>query len=262
VCVCLCCCVSVCVVLFCLAEQLWHVTQFCASVCLLHISGLRGCTADLIILEEAAHLKPALFLNVIVPLLSVEHTGLVGITSPSDEQNYVSVLLELKNADGEPLFMCQAVGLVCAECMEKGLANCKHKLKRLPAWKSEARHDFVAAIYGLNKQLMQREVGGMVVSGRIYLFHPSDLQVLRETAVETKGYHFVHPPQIIDVGMDPGGGGGSDWTIAAQCVENGTRVVRATTSQTSPAHMQQTDQRGAVCWLRLAEMECRPCALR
>jgi len=108
-----------------------------------------------VILEEAAHLKPQLFQNVIVPLLTVEHTAMLAITSPGDEQNYISVTQDLKNADGDEMFLNIKIGLMCEKCLSQGKDICPHKRKSLPAWKSEERHDLVRAVLGQNKTAMK-----------------------------------------------------------------------------------------------------------
>ncbi len=102
-------------------------------------------------------MKPALFHNVIVPLLTVEHTAMLAITSPGDEQNYISVIQDLKNADGDPLFYNIKIGMMCEKCLEAGKEKCPHQLKRLPNWKSESRHDLVRAVFGQNQEAQQTQ---------------------------------------------------------------------------------------------------------
>jgi len=184
--------------------------------------GLRGCTADVIILEEAAHLKPQLFHNVIVPLLTVEHTSMLAITSPGDEQNYISVIQDLKNADGDELFLNVKIGMMCDKCVQESKEKCVHQLKRLPNWKSESRHDLVRAVFGKNQEAMKREAEGMVVSNRVYLFGKKDVDAFEKR----EAYQFKYDVQLIEIGIDPSGGGSnSDYTIVSKCVENGKDIV-------------------------------------
>jgi len=183
---------------------------------------VRGCTADVIILEEAAHLKPQLFHNVIVPLLTVEHTAMLAITSPGDEQNYISVIQDLKNADGDPLFYNIKIGMMCEKCLQAGKEKCPHSLKWLPNWKSESRHDLVRAVFGQNQEAMKREAEGMIVSNRVYLFGKKDMDAFEAR----EGYQFQFDVQLIEIGIDPSGGGAqSDYTIVSKCVESGKDIV-------------------------------------
>lgn len=95
----------------------------------MNVIGLRGCTADVVILEEAAHMDKQVFFTVVVPLLGVKHTAVLAISTPDDEFNYYTQLLELG------LFRCIKIGLTCDACEALGLP-CTHRIKRLPHWKT------------------------------------------------------------------------------------------------------------------------------
>jgi hypothetical protein len=97
----------------------------------LFCTGLRGATADVVILEEAAFMDKAVFQAVCVPLLGVKDTALLAISTPDDEFNFYSELFEMKRPDGETLFLLIPIGLACQDCMEEGL-QCQHKLDKLP----------------------------------------------------------------------------------------------------------------------------------
>jgi hypothetical protein len=186
-----------------------------------------------IVLEEAAHLKPQLFHNVIVPLLTVDHTAMLAITSPGDEQNYISVIQDLKNAHGEPLFLNIKIGMMCDRCLEAGKEKCGHELKRLPDWKSESRHDLVRAVFGQNQEAMKREAEGLIVSSRVYLFGKKDMDAL----VKRGDYQFKYDVQLIEIGIDPSGGGSnSDYTIVSKCVDSGNHVVSSLQRNKVVAH--------------------------
>jgi hypothetical protein len=152
---------------------------------------------------------------------------MVGITSPGDELNYVCQLQELKRPDGRPLFHNIRIGTMCEKCVTAGLDNCKHEIRRLPKWKSESRHDLERAVYGQNKEAMMREVGGMIVSNRTYLFGKHDVNVLAERYKADFGFvHGIQGVQLIEVGIDPSGGGSqSDYTIVSRCIDGGRDVV-------------------------------------
>lgn len=147
---------------------------------------------------------------------------MLAITSPGDELNYISVIQDLKDANGDPLFYNIKIGLMCQKCLDASLESCKHKLKRLPNWKSEGRHDMVRAVLGQNQEAMKREAEGLVVSSRVYLYGKKDVDALQKR----ERHHFEFDVQLIDIGIDPSGGGtGSDFTITSRAVENGKHVV-------------------------------------
>src|SRR4051812_37712082 len=94
------------------------------------------------ILEEAAFMPRELFEVVCVPLMGVDHTVTLGISTPDDENNYYSELFNIKTKDGEHLFKVIPVGLACEACIASGKAEkCPHRSNVLPAWKSQEGQD-------------------------------------------------------------------------------------------------------------------------
>ena len=60
------------------------------------------------------------FFEVVVPLLEMETTALIAISTPLDGLNFYSEMFDLKGADGKPLFNTLRVGLSCAKCQAEG----------------------------------------------------------------------------------------------------------------------------------------------
>jgi hypothetical protein len=122
------------------------------------------------------------FFEVVVPLLEMETTALIAISTPLDGLNFYSEMFELKGADGKPLFNTLRVGLSCQKCQDEGKAeSCTHMKDvirkliylfclqlnliltiSLAPWKSAAKFDMVAAIYGDRKDLLARESMGQM----------------------------------------------------------------------------------------------------
>lgn len=100
--------------------------------------GLRGCSAEVVVLEEAAFMNPELFFQVVVPLLGVKNTAVLAISTPQDEFNYYTELMALKDEKGASLFYSIVLGLVCDACKKTGEA-CNHLLAMSPDWKVSAR---------------------------------------------------------------------------------------------------------------------------
>ena len=63
---------------------------------------LRGCGGDVVYMEEAAFMALDVFFEVIVPLLEMETTALIAISTPLDGMNFYSEMFELKGGDGKP----------------------------------------------------------------------------------------------------------------------------------------------------------------
>jgi hypothetical protein len=171
-----------------------------------------------IILEEAAHLKPALFHQVIVPLMTVDHTAFLAISSPGDTQNYYSLLTDLKNHKKEPLFLTIRIGVACDACVEAEKENCEHIPNPRPAWKTHGRHELVRSIYADNKELMQREAEGRIVStGRVLVFPKKFVEACMDPGRRVDLAH--GGPTLIHSTIDPSGGGGSEYVIQSYCKE-------------------------------------------
>ena len=71
-------------------------------------------------LEEAAYLDLAVFYEIVVPLLEMDSTALIAISTPSDSLNFYSEMFELKDAQGDPFFRTISVNLVCEACRKAG----------------------------------------------------------------------------------------------------------------------------------------------
>jgi hypothetical protein len=165
----------------------------------------RGFTVDCIILEEAAHMSEDLWLQVVVPALAVEHTVLLAITTPQDPTNYFSRLLTYKRGDGSPLFLVQALGLACKECLEKNMAaKCNHMSNVLPKWKGEGRHETQRAIYSQhNKNMFSQETQGLIVEDATCVFRQEDIKAF----ADARPHYFGSAPFIVYSFVDPSGGG-------------------------------------------------------
>lgn len=155
----------------------------------------------------------------------VEKTAVMAISSPSDEFNYYSTLLELKRPDGSYLFEQVRLGLACNTCMDNGEAgSCTHMSHIIPHWLSVARTELARVLYQADQASYAREVQGRIASSHCYIF---DKQLLRGFR-QREPYSFKDPTRVrtIYVGIDPHGGGEvSDFAISSMCYVHGRKVV-------------------------------------
>jgi hypothetical protein len=171
--------------------------------------------ADILVLEEAAHMDPDVFFQVCAPLLTIRHTTVLAISTPDDEFNYYTELIE------SGLFHTIRIGLICNPCKEANNIQCKHMKRSMPQWKSEENQEKLMKIYKLRPELALREIGGLVKTDRQFIFSKYIKQLH-----EQPRHNFQYSPQVIHTVIDPSGGGkGSDWGIISGCIENGKRVV-------------------------------------
>jgi hypothetical protein len=182
--------------------------------------GLRGCSGDVIILEEAAYIDPKLFQNVVVPLMLMQHTVVLAISSPSDENNYASTLSEVTLPNGEHIFLGEHVNTVmCDECKEAGLVKCPHIRTRRPMHQGVGNLAIAEAMIS-NEQDRQQELHG-VIGGEQHMF------------AKYVGPLFKKPRHCIDgevtlihTFIDPSANGkGSDYAIVSATHRDGKTIV-------------------------------------
>lgn len=183
---------------------------------------LRGVGGDVIYLEEAAFMDLKMFNEVIVPLLELETTALICISTPQDSTNFYSLMFEMKDPAGHPLFNQQKIEMVCEDC-KKGPnpADCTHMKHLLPRWKSSGKQDMVRQIYGDNATDMLRESMGMTTSDACSVFHDTWVNAFKTRPL----YRLVNVPMYIFIGCDPNGGGESEMCVFSVAMENGNFVV-------------------------------------
>jgi hypothetical protein len=182
--------------------------------------GLRGTGGDVIILEEAAYIDPELFQKVIVPLMMMRHTAVIGISSPSDENNYASILAEVKTPDGEFVFLTISVGLFCEECKKNPTGErCPHIRQRLPDHRS-AKGLIVAEALIQNEQDRNQELHG-IIGAKQHLFQRWMPQFEKRDP-----FHIRESVELIHSYIDPAANGdASDFVVCSGAHLQGKTVI-------------------------------------
>lgn len=183
---------------------------------------LRGVGGDVIYLEEAAFMDLKMFNEVIVPLLELETTALICISTPQESTNFYSLMFEMKDPGGAPLFNQQKIEMVCEDC-KKGPnpQDCTHMKHLLPRWKSSGKQDMVRQIYGDNATDMLRESMGVTTNDQCSVFHQKWVEAFKARPP----YAFVNRPKYIFIGCDPNGGGESEMCVWSCSMESGQYIV-------------------------------------
>jgi hypothetical protein len=210
----------------------------------------RGTGADVIIVDEAAHIDPKLFFKTIVPILSMANTSLLCLSSPEGDSNYYSQLMNLKRPDQTPFFNVVNCFQICQKCLKMERVKqieCTHvkstahwlssrKIRELKtlykAWGilgGESSWGFLTQKNQANPEDAIREFGGVVVSDHLPAFRKEDVRNIMELDVVRTQV----TPQYIFTCCDPTGGGPSMLSIASGYYDrNGDVVVRFTLSHT------------------------------
>lgn len=173
----------------------------------------RGTGADVIIVDEAAHIDPALFFKVIVPILQMKNTSLMCLSSPEGDSNYFSGLLNLKKDDGKPFFHVIDCFQICKACQKLERVkqiNCNHIPSTTP-WLAPRKQRELKQLYKASPEDAIREFGGMVVSDYKPALPKEEItRLFGREAIMTQG----SPPYIFTT-CDPNGGGPSQMSIVS-----------------------------------------------
>jgi len=194
---------------------------------------LRGVGGDLILLEEAAFMPIKMFHEVIVPLLELETTALICISTPQDSSNFYSMMFEMVDRAGEKLFNQIQVSMVCEDCkLTSHPEKCTHMKHLLPKWKSGGKQDMVRQIYGDNTKDMLRESMGVTTNDSCALFDDAWIKQFTSRSLYSPGT----TPQVIFVACDPNGGGSSQMAIVSLYLDQNNFAICGLESHAVAGH--------------------------
>lgn len=153
------------------------------------------------------------FYEVLVPLMEVEGTATICISTPLGNFNFYSELTKIRDEKGKLVF------------------NVRHITgARVPSWKPEEARSKVEAIYGNRSTLMRREIRGEITDETDNMaFNADKLKRFFEKPPLTAPYRING--NVIYVAVDPNGGAsatnapGSDTAIVSFCISEGRIVV-------------------------------------
>ncbi|KAK3289743.1 hypothetical protein CYMTET_2872 [Cymbomonas tetramitiformis] len=168
-------------------------------------TGLKGVGAKVIILEEASRLDEAVFTEVIVPLLNVRDTAMLAISTPLDENNFYSTLLNMKDpVTRGPMFNVLEIKLICDVCSGKGVKDvCVHRGELIPPWKSDHRRESMTkALFESQPRMYMQEQLGISSSTDARCFDVAAIDDFGKSKVRLEG-----DPKHVFVGIDTCGGG-------------------------------------------------------
>ena len=162
--------------------------------------------------------------EVVVPLLGVNGTAIVAISTPLGEDNWYTGLIQKKTEDGERLFNVVQYSLVCDECRKKDLATeCQHKIELLPPWKSESRQRLVKFLLSDSSDLYLTEAMGEISSSKSRCFQEElvDAWILRPLRAPSA----VGSAATVYVAVDPTSGIRSELAVVSMYFDTSRRLV-------------------------------------
>ena len=168
------------------------------------IGTTKGTGGDVLILEEAAYCDPNFFYETLAPILLLERTSLLAISTLTSEINFYSRLMKMKDSTtgrrwhpvlknvvcvclymtelsfyNNSIFTILQIQLACPKCIEDGRSeSCVHMLHLAPRWQSTERHRRLKTIMQDRPDLIQSELAGLAFDSLQQAFAAADVEVL------------------------------------------------------------------------------------
>ncbi len=168
-------------------------------------------------------MKSSVVDKVVVPLIVMRNSVLIAISTPDGEDNFYSVLLEKKDAEGNMIFKVLAVGLACTGCKNRGMAaQCTHETRTKPAFHDPEAAKIQKMMVG-DQTYAAEQMGVINKSGKSWTFDPAAVEAafaIPRVKVEGSG-------GVVFLSVDPAGGGGgkSEFAMVAFVLDGENRVV-------------------------------------
>jgi len=162
-------------------------------------------------------------METIVPMLELTGTSLLAISTPLDEFNYYSKLVEQKDDHGKPFFKTVKAGRICEECDRlpyEQMLKCDH-VPDGAHWKSNYKRKRLNSLYEGDEARGLREMGGKIASNFTACFQKVDVEALFNQPLRT-----IHNmPRVIYMAIDPNGGGASKMGICTVFLDGTDTIV-------------------------------------
>jgi hypothetical protein len=149
----------------------------------------------------------ALWTDLILPLNMQEKTALLAATSPKGAaSSYCSLLLNVKDENGEHLFNVVRASESCKDCLAKGVSEtCTHKALARSKNKSAKKMKNTFLMYGdTDYDKAMEEMYGQESKSKGGVIPESKVQEFKKNIRQ-----LTHRPRCVYISIDPGGGGNS-----------------------------------------------------
>ena len=146
-------------------------------------------------------------------MLELTNTALLAISTPLDEFNYYSKLVEQKDENGKPFFKTIKAGRVCDDCALLAydlMIKCDH-IADSAHWKNPHKLKRLKVLFEGDEARGLRELAGIAASDFTPCFAKDDINTLwtnTRRLTETA-------PDALYVTVDPNGGGASKMAITS-----------------------------------------------
>lgn len=192
-----------------------------------NLNTLKGVGCDVGIMEEFTRCDPAVWQEVVVPLLGVNNTAIVAISTPLGEDNFYTGLINKRTENGDRLFNVIQFSLVCDACRAKGIATeCQHKADILPPWKSQSRQRLVKFLLADSSDLFITEAMGEIATSKSRCFHAPAVD--RWILAPRSGDIRMDSSACVYIAIDPTSGIRSELAIVSLYFDTDLRLTVST----------------------------------
>lgn len=116
---------------------------------------LRGIGCEVLVLEEAAFLEQNTVVNVAIPIMRVDYTSIIMISSPPQDENNMFARFMRGN-----FLYTRKISYVCEDCEKIGIREtCIHRAHALPTWIDTSNDEELDKITGGGDSLMVESMG-------------------------------------------------------------------------------------------------------
>ena len=159
-----------------------------------------------------------------MPLLELDRTALICISTILDPCNYYSKLLELKDENGDSFFQVHRFTMACDACIEAGTPEqCTHMFRELPPWQSARKHRKIRAMMADEPELLMRETQGISSDLHQRAFPQ---KFVRQWTMRAPFDHGARDAvRHVVLAIDPSGGGSSHFAVVSCFYHLGTMAV-------------------------------------
>lgn len=192
------------------------------------VKTLKGVGGEIVICEEAAAMPIQVFYEVVVPLLEMETTACICISTIIGGDNFYTKLLNMVDDLGNPFFVSYLFTLMCDACRlaDKEPSECTHLLKELPRWQSGNKHKRIRAMMNQmgQQELLNQETMGITSGSCNAAFRQDSIHFLFDDIKNPR----VIPKALtrhVFISIDPNGGGDSRFAIVSVCYEGNNMII-------------------------------------
>jgi len=188
---------------------------------------LRGMSADVYIIDEAAFIDPDMLYSAILPMAMNGKALTIMMSSSNNTECFYETLPDVKLPNGKPVMFPIRASMVCMTCVENGQKEeaCPHNIHDMPPWRSNESLDISKAL--MPPDVFAKEIQGFAVDAEHYALERKQVDYMKsiECVVDSIGNASPFIWFFIDT---PGGGNqrlGSKLAILGVHVHRGVFTI-------------------------------------